>query len=324
VIDLDMDLKDKIYIAGHRGLVGSAIVRQLESRGFTNLLVRTRKELDLTNQANVQEFFKRERPDHVILAAGKVGGIYSNSSFPADFIYQNLMIEANVIHASYVYHVRRLLFISSTSIYPKNAEQPVSEEQLLTGPLEPTNEPYSIAKIAGIKLCESYNRQYKTDFRVVVPSNLYGIGDTFHAKNSHVVPSLIQRFHNAKINNEKVVSVWGTGNVLREFLYIDDMAQALLFILELDKDMYTKDKTTLSQINIGTGIEITIRELAEIIKQVTGFTGEIVFDSTKPDGIKRKLANIDKLTDLGWVHKVSLRKGIEKTYRWEYDNSNNI
>jgi len=229
VIDLEMDLNDKIYIAGHRGLVGSAIVRQLESRGFTNLLMRTHKELDLTNQAQVQTFFKQEKPDYVILAAAKVGGIHANNTYPADFIYQNMMIEANVINSAYENKVKRLLFLGSTCIYPKAVEQPMREDALLTGVLEPTNEPYALAKIAGIKLCESYNRQHGTDFRSVMPTNLYGINDNFHSENSHVIPALMQRFHKAKINNDEDVVVWGTGKAMREFLYVDDMAEASLF-----------------------------------------------------------------------------------------------
>ena len=233
-----MDLNEKIYIAGHRGLVGSAIVRQLKSRGFTNLLMRTHKELDLTNQVSVQTLFKNEQPDYVILAAGKVGGIYANNTYPADFIYQNIMIEANIIHAAYEYKVKRLLFLGSTCIYPKAVEQPMREDAILTNTLEPTNEPYALAKIAGIKLCESYNRQHDTDFRSVMPTNLYGINDNFHSENSHVIPALMRRFHEAKMNNDTEVTIWGTGNAMREFLYVDDMAAASLFVLELDEQIY--------------------------------------------------------------------------------------
>jgi len=253
-----MDLNDKIYIAGHRGLVGSAIVRQLESRGFTNLLMRTHKELDLTNQAQVQNFFQQEKPDYVILAAAKVGGIHANNTYPADFIYQNIMIEANVINSAYENEVKRLLFLGSTCIYPKAVEQPMREDALLTGVLEPTNEPYALAKIAGIKLCESYNRQHGTDFRSVMPTNLYGVNDNFHLENSHVIPALMRRFHEAKVNNDSEVVVWGTGNAMREFLYVDDMAAASLFILELDEKTYQANtQPMLSHINIGTGKDVT-------------------------------------------------------------------
>jgi len=256
-----MKLDDKIYIAGHRGLVGSAIVRQLTDRGFTNLVTRTHKELDLTNQALVQDFFRQEKPDYVILAAAKVGGIYANNTYPADFIYQNLMIETNVINSAYEVKVKRLLFLGSTCIYPKMAKQPMSENALLTGLLESTNEPYAIAKIAGIKLCESYNRQFGTDFRSVMPTNLYGINDNFHLKNSHVIPALIRRFHEAKINNSPEVVVWGTGNAMREFLYVDEMAEASLFVFEVERSVYESNtEQMLSHINIGTGKDITIKE----------------------------------------------------------------
>ena len=249
-----MNLNDKIYIAGHRGLVGSAIVRQLEERGFTNLLMRTHKELDLTSQSQVQGFFKQERPDYVILAAAKVGGIYANDNYPADFIYQNIMIEANVINSAYENKVKRLLFLGSTCIYPKEAKQPMREDALLTGVLEPTNEPYALAKITGIKICESYNRQHGTDFRSVMPTNLYGINDNFHLENSHVIPSLMRRFHEAKVNNDAHVVVWGTGKAMREFMYVDDMAKASLFVFELKDEVYRSNtKKTLSHINVGTG-----------------------------------------------------------------------
>ena len=265
-----MKPNDKIYIAGHRGLAGSAIVRRLEAQGFANLVTRNHKELELTNQAAVQDFFSEEKPDYVILAAAKVGGIYANNSYPADFIYQNMMIEANVIHAAYQQSVKRLLFMGSTCIYPKLAKQPMKESALLTGVLEPTNEPYAIAKIAGIKLCESYNRQYGTDFRSVMPTSLYGINDNFHPENSHVIPALMRRFHDAKINNDAEVVIWGTGNAMREFLHVDDMAEASLFVLELDEKTY-QDNTQpmLSHINIGSGTDVTIRELAETIKTVS-------------------------------------------------------
>mgnify|MGYP006419895429 CR=1 FL=1 len=316
-----MDLNDKIYIAGHRGLVGSAIVRQLESRGFTNLLMRTHKELDLTNQAQVQDFFQKEQPDYVILAAAKVGGIHANNTYPADFIYQNMMIEANVINAAYENKVKRLLFLGSTCIYPKAVEQPMREDALLTDVLEPTNEPYALAKIAGIKLCESYNRQHGTDFRSVMPTNLYGVNDNFHPENSHVIPALMRRFHEAKINNDAEVVVWGTGNAMREFLYVDDMAQASLFVLELDEQTYQANtKSMLSHINVGTGTDVTIREMAETMKQVVGFKGDLSFDTTKPDGAPRKLIDVSRLSDMGWNYSVNLKDGLSQTYKWYLKN----
>ena len=316
-----MDLNDKIYIAGHRGLVGSAIVRQLESRGFTNLLMRTHKELDLTNQAQVQTFFKQEKPDYVILAAAKVGGIYANDTYPADFIYQNMMIEANVINSAYENKVKRLLFLGSTCIYPKAVDQPMREDALLTGALEPTNEPYALAKIAGIKLCESYNRQHGTDFRSVMPTNLYGINDNFHPENSHVIPALMQRFHQAKINNDSEVVVWGTGNAMREFLYVDDMAEASLFVLELDEQTYQANtRPMLSHINVGTGKDITIRKMAETMKEVVGYKGKLIFDTVKPDGAPRKLIDVTRLSDMGWNYSVDLKEGLKKTYKWYLTN----
>jgi len=315
-----MDLKDKIYIAGHRGLVGSAIVRQLESRGFTNLLMHTHKELDLTNQAQVQNFFQQEKPDYVILAAAKVGGIHANNTYPADFIYQNMMIEANVINSAYEHKVRRLLFLGSTCIYPRAVEQPMREDAILTNVLESTNEPYALSKIAGIKLCESYNRQYGTDFRSVMPTNLYGPNDNFHPENSHVIPALMRRFHEAKVNNDKEVSVWGTGNAMREFLYVNDMAEASLFVLELDEKTYQANtRPMLSHINVGTGKDVTIREMAETMKQVVGFKGELTFDTTKPDGSPRKLIDVSRLSNMGWKYSVDLEEGLKKTYKWYFN-----
>jgi nucleoside-diphosphate-sugar epimerase len=312
-----VDLKDKIYLAGHQGLVGSAIFRMLENQGFSNVIVRTHKELDLTSQAEVNIFFQKEQPDYVILAAAKVGGIFANNNYPADFIYQNLMIQSNVIHASFLSNVKRLLFLGSTCIYPKAVEQPMKEDALLTGLLEPTNEPYAIAKIAGIKLCESYNRQHGTDFRSVMPTNLYGSGDNFHDKNSHVIPALIRRFHEAKISNNKDVLVWGTGNVLREFLYVDDMASASIFVLHVDKELYeTNTKPMLSHINIGSAEEISILKLAELIKSIVGFEGKIVFDTSKPDGPPRKFIDSSRISGLGWNPKTDLFEGITKTYDW--------
>ena len=312
-----MNLNDKIYIAGHRGLVGSAIVRQLEDRGFTNLLMRTHKELDLCNQAQVKNFFTQERPDYVILAAAKVGGIHANNTYPADFIYQNMMIEVNVINSAYESKVKRLLFLGSTCIYPKAVEQPMREDALLTDVLEPTNEPYALAKITGIKLCESYNRQHGTDYRSVMPTNLYGINDNFHPENSHVIPALMQRLHQAKTDNDPEVVVWGSGNAMREFLYVDDMAQASLFVLELDEQIYKANtQPMLSHINVGTGKDVTIREMAETMKQVVGYEGKLTFDTTKLDGPPRKLIDVTRLEDMGWGYSVDLKDGLKKTYSW--------
>ena len=309
--------EDKIYIAGHRGLVGSAIVRHLEERGCSNLVTRTHSELDLTNQMKVQTFFKQEKPDYVILAAAKVGGIHANNTYPADFIYQNMMIEANVINSAYENKVKRLLFLGSTCIYPRAVEQPMREDALLTGVLEPTNEPYALAKISGIKLCESYNRQNGTDFRSVMPTSLYGINDNFHPENSHVIPALMQRFHKAKVNDDAEVVVWGTGKAMREFLYVDDMAKASVFVLELDKQTYhANTEVMLSHINIGTGIDVTTRELAETMKQVIGFKGRLVFDTEKPDGAPRKLIDVSRLSNMGWKYSMGLKHGLEQTYKW--------
>jgi GDP-L-fucose synthase len=316
-----MDKSDKIYIAGHRGLVGSAIVRQLKNRGFTNLLMRTHKELDLTNQVQVQTFFKQEKPDYVILAAGKVGGIHANNTYPADFIYKNIMIEANVVNSAYENKVKRLLFLGSTCIYPKAVEQPMREDALLTGVLEPTNEPYALAKIAGIKLCESYNRQHGTDFRSVMPTNLYGINDNFHPENSHVIPALMRRFHEAKVNNDAEVVVWGTGKAMREFLYVDDMAEASLFVLELDEKTYQANtKPMLSHINVGTGKDVTICKMAETMKEVIGFKGKLTFDTTMSDGTPRKLIDVSRLSNMGWEYSVDLKDGLSKTYKWYLKN----
>lgn len=315
-----MKNSDKIYVAGHLGLVGSAILRRLEARGFENIITRTRADLDLTNQIAVNEFFKHERPDFVILAAAKVGGILANNTYPADFIYQNIMIESNVIHAAFEYGVKRLLFLGSTCIYPRDVVQPMREDALLTGVLEPTNEPYALAKIAGIKLCESYNRQYGTDFRTVMPTNLYGINDNFHSENSHVIPGLIRRFHDAKIANDSQVVVWGSGNAKREFLYVDDMAEASIFVLLLDHGAYQfNTNPMLSHINVGTGVDITIRELAENISRVVGYSGKLRFDETKPDGAPRKLIDVSRLAKMGWTSKVDLEEGLQRTYRWYLD-----
>ena len=316
-----MNLNDKIYIAGHNGLVGSAIFRLLQKQGFNNILTRSRDELNLTNQKQVNNFFKKEKPDYVILAAAKVGGIHANNTYPADFIYQNLMIETNVINSAYENKVKRLLFLGSTCIYPKNVEQPMNEDALLTNVPEPTNEPYAIAKIAGIKLCESYNRQHGTDFRSVMPTNLYGINDNFHHENSHVIPGLMRRFHDAKINNDHEVKVWGSGNAMREFLYVDDMAEASIFILKLDLKTYQANtQPMLSHINVGTGKDITIRELSEIMKDVVGYNGKLSFDITKPDGTPRKLIDVSRLSNMGWKYSTNLREGLKITYEWFLKN----
>jgi GDP-L-fucose synthase len=316
-----LNFDDKIYVAGHTGLVGSAIIRKLKTRGFSNLLTCTHNELDLTNQADVEEFFKKEKPIYVIMAAATVGGIHANSKYPADFIYQNLMIETNVIHSAYKNKIRRLLFLGSSCVYPKSVKQPMEESALLTNVLEPTNEPYAIAKISGIKLCESYNRQYGTDFRSVMPTNLYGINDNFHPENSHVIPCLMRRIHQAKINNQSEVQVWGTGKAMREFMYVDDMAEASLFVLELDYNTYQANiRPTLSHINIGTGIDISIRELAEAMCNIIGFQGKLRFDTTKPDGTAKKLLDISRLKNMGWTYSIELVEGLKKTYQWYLKN----
>ena len=314
------DLNQKVYVAGHRGMVGSAIFRNLQEKGYTNIVIRTHKELDLTNQAAVQSFFEQEELDQVYLAAAKVGGIYANNTFPAEFIYQNLMIETNVIHQAFMSGVKRLLFLGSSCIYPKLAPQPMSESALLTGTLEPTNEPYAIAKIAGIKLCESYNRQYGQthgiDYRSVMPTNLYGPGDNYHPENSHVIPALIRRFHEAKIGNAPEVVIWGTGTPRREFLYVDDMAAASVFVMELDKTNYDQHtQPTQSHINVGFGSDVTIAQLAGEVAQATGYVGKISFDPSKPDGAPRKWMDSTRLNQLGWRAKVALKQGLQEAYR---------
>jgi len=312
-----MKSNDKIYIAGHTGLVGSSIVRNLKSKNFNNLLTISHSELDLTNQSKVSDFFEKEMPDYVIIAAAKVGGIAANNNFPADFIYDNIMIQTNIINASFKFNVKRLLFLGSTCIYPKLAEQPIKESSLLTGLLEETNEPYAIAKISGIKLCESYNRQYNTDFRSLMPTNLYGENDNFHPENSHVIPALIRRFHEAKINNDDEVIIWGDGTPMREFLYVDDMAEASIFVLSLTKEKYYSNVgPSQTHINAGTSIDISILELAETLKSIIGFKGKINFDSSKPNGAPRKVVDTSKLSEMGWSHKVNLFEGLEKTYKW--------
>jgi len=305
----------KIFVAGHRGMVGSAVCRQLQKKSDVEIITRTRDEVDLCDQLAVHEFMKSEKPDEVILAAAKVGGIHANNAYPADFIYQNLQIQNNVIHAAHVNDVQKLLFLGSSCIYPRAAKQPMREDALLTGILEPTNEPYAIAKIAGIKMCESYNRQYGRDYRSVMPTNLYGPGDNYHPENSHVVPALIRRFYEAKENKLNEVVVWGSGTPMREFLYVDDMAEASLFVHNLDNAAYEKNtQPMLSHINIGTGTDVTIRELAETIREVVGFAGEIVFDQTKPDGTMRKLLEVERLSVQGYRAPTSLRSGLELAF----------
>jgi GDP-L-fucose synthase len=314
-------LDAKIFVAGHRGMVGSAIVRQLEVSGHTNIITRTRSELDLTNQQAVVDFFQAEKLDQVYLSAAKVGGIVANSTFPANFIYENLMIQCNVIHSAHIANIQQLLFLGSSCIYPKLAEQPMRETALLTGTLEETNEPYAIAKIAGIKICESYNRQYGRDYRSVMPTNLYGQGDNFHPENSHVIPALLRRFHEAKLNGDKEVIAWGSGMPMREFLYVDDMATASIHVMNLNKTIYDENtEPMLSHINVGTGIDCTIRELVETVAQVVGFKGEVKFDVTKPDGAPRKLMNVDRLDSLGWEYEYSLEAGLIIAYQWFVDN----
>ena len=310
---ITMEKSSKIYIAGHRGLVGSALVRNLESKGFTNIIKRTSKELDLRNQQAVQEFFKQERPEYVILAAAKVGGIHANNTYPAEFIYDNLMIQNNVIKAAHDFKVKKLLFLGSTCIYPKLAPQPIKEEYLLTGALEETNEAYAVAKIAGLEMCKFFKRQYGDNFISCMPTNLYGPNDNFDLQSSHVLPALIRKFHEAKVNHQPTVEVWGTGTPLREFIYVDDMADACIFLMEnYDGEQH---------VNIGTGEEVSIRQLAETVKEVVGFEGELIFNTNMPDGTPRKLTTVDKLHALGWKHKVSLKDGIQRAYDWYLQNN---
>ena len=307
-----MEKNSRIYVAGHRGLVGSAIVRNLEANGFTNIITRTHAELDLTNQADVRKFFEEERPEYVFLAAAKVGGIHANNTYPADFIYDNLMIQNNVIKAAHDFKVTKLLFLGSTCIYPKMAPQPIKEEYLLTGALEETNEAYAVAKIAGLEMCKFFKRQYGDNFISCMPTNLYGPNDNFDLKSSHVLPALIRKFHEAKVNGAETVEVWGTGTPLREFIYVDDMAAACVFLMEnYDGEQH---------VNIGTGEEVSIRQLAETVKEVVGFEGELVFNTDMPDGTPRKLTSVDKLHGLGFMHKVSLNEGIRMAYEWFLEN----
>jgi len=322
-----MKLNKKIYVAGHTGMVGSAIVRDLQLSWYKNIITRTRQELDLTNTAKVAEFFQGERPDHVYVAAAKVGGIHANDVFPAEFIYENLVIETNLIHQSYKAGTKKLLFLGSSCLYPKMAIQPIEEQALLSGFLESTNEPYAIAKIAGIKMCESYNRQYSEtdgiDYRCVMPTNLYGPGDNFHENNSHVIPGLMRRFHLAKVQNNAEVSIWGDGSPLREFLYVDDLARACVFLMNVEKEFFwSKVKPMVSHINIGFGDDVSIKELAYLIADIVSYRGEIKFDTTKPTGTPRKLLNSSAIRDLGWSPKVDLETGLRNTY--ELFLSNNL
>jgi len=314
-----------IFVAGHHGMVGSAIVRQLQQQGNCNLVLRTRSELDLTNQHAVAEFFQTEKIDEVYLAAAKVGGIVANNSYPAEFIYENLMIECNIIHSSFKAGIKKLLFLGSSCIYPKLAEQPMGETALLTGTLEETNEPYAIAKIAGIKLCESYNRQYGVDYRSVMPTNLYGPHDNFHPENSHVIPALLRRFHEAMLNGDKKVVAWGSGEPMREFLHVDDMAAASIYVMELDSTIHgANTQAMLSHINVGTGVDCTIRELVKTVAKITGYQGDIEFDTSKPDGAPRKLMNVERLAKLGWRSSYSLEDGLRDAYLWFLNNQDSF
>jgi len=321
--------KPKIYVAGHRGMVGSAIVRELLNLGSNNIVVRTHAELDLTDQLSVRNFFEAEKPDQVYLAAAKVGGIHANNSYPAEFIYNNLMVQVNVIHEAWRVGVRKLLFLGSSCIYPKAVKQPMREDALLTGTLEPTNEPYAVAKIAGIKLCESYNRQYGvshgTDYRSVMPTNLYGPGDSYHIENSHVIPGLIRRFHEAKINHLPTVTIWGSGNPMREFLYVEDMATAAIHVMNLDRSMYDQHTQPMqSHINVGFGDDISIKDLAIILGEVIGYKGHVEFDKTKLDGTPKKLMDSSRINSLGWTAKVSLRDGLALAYKDYLENGENL
>jgi len=316
-----LNKNSKIYIAGHTGMVGSALVRKFTSEGLTSIVTRTLKELDLRRQTDVEKFFEQERPEVVIIAAAKVGGILANNTYRAEFIYDNLMIETNLIHSSYLYGVKKLIFLGSSCIYPRDCPQPMKEEYLLTSPLEPTNEPYAVAKIAGIKMCENYYRQYGCNFFSVMPTNLYGPNDNFDLENSHVLPALIRKFHEAKVNNAKFVEVWGSGKPKREFMYVDDLADAIYFLInKIDaKDIYEQGITHL---NIGTGKDLTILELSQIIKEVIGYTGEIQFDNTKPDGTPRKLLDVTRINNLGWVARTEIKEGIRIAFKWFLENFN--
>lgn len=319
-----MSTNTRIFVAGHRGMVGSALVRQLQAVG-AQLLMADREELDLLDQRAVQSYFSRHRVDQIYLAAARVGGIHANNTYPAEFLYQNLMIETNLIHAAHLCDVQKLLFLGSSCIYPKHADQPMREEALLTGILEPTNEPYAIAKIAGIKLCESYNRQYGRDYRSVMPTNLYGPNDNFHAENSHVVPAMLRRFHESVLRKEPEVVIWGSGTPKREFLHVDDMAAASIHVMSLPLEVYRQNtRPMLSHINIGTGQDCTIRELAEMLATITGFQGRILFDTTKPDGTPRKLLDVARLKATGWTARIGLEEGLRNAYDWFINNQSHV
>ncbi|MCK9801672.1 GDP-L-fucose synthase [Pseudomonas sp. MAFF 302030] len=322
---MSLDVNARIFVAGHRGMVGSAIVRQLQAQGYNCIITRSRDELDLSSQAEVHAFFQNERIDQVYLAAAKVGGIHANNTYPAEFAYQNLMIQCNVVHAAHQANVNNLLFLGSSCIYPKLAEQPLKESALLTGLLESTNEPYAIAKIAGVKLCESYNRQYGRQYRSVMPTNLYGENDNFHSDNSHVIPAMMRRFHEAKLSSSSEVLVWGTGTPMREFLHVDDMAKASVFVANVGQEIYEKyTRPMLSHINVGTGKDCTIAHLAQVMANVVGYQGRIVFDVSKPDGAPRKLMNVDALKCLGWSHSIELSDGLMRTYQWFLKHQSDI
>lgn len=311
-----MDKNSTIYVAGHRGMVGSAIVRELNKQGFRNIIKKTRNELDLLDQQAVSVFFQQERPEYVVLAAAKVGGIFANNEYPGEFIYENLMVQNNVIHQAYKAEAKQLLFLGSSCIYPKLAAQPMHESVLLTGELEPTNEPYAIAKIAGIKLCESYNRQYGTDFRSVMPTNLYGSNDNYDLQNSHVIPALIKKIHQAKVSDEPFVEVWGTGSARREFLYVNDLAEACVSLMMIEKELYQRAvPMNNSHINIGTGVDVSIKDLVELLTNVIGYTGQLRWDQTKPDGTPRKLLDVGRVATLGWQAKTKLEDGLTLTYQ---------
>jgi GDP-L-fucose synthase len=322
---MERNIMKNIFIAGHNGMVGSAIVRQLQQQGDANIITRSRRELDLLDATAVQAFFASQQIDQVYLAAAKVGGIMANNEYPAEFIYQNLMIEANIIHSAHETDIQQLLFLGSSCIYPKLAEQPMREDALLTGTLEPTNEPYAIAKIAGIKLCESYNRQYGRDYRSVMPTNLYGPNDNFHPENSHVIPALLRRFHEAKQRGDASVTAWGSGSPMREFLHVDDMAAASVFVMNLNGDTYQQHtQPMLSHINVGTGVDCTIKHLTETVAKVVGFTGRINWDTSKPDGAPRKLMDVSRLRNLGWGYSIDLEDGLRDAYAWFLDNQDSF